>query len=427
MKSVLPVLSVREQYKRLNEWLVHRLDHILPSIMKRSGIDMWVVITDEYNEDPVTKTLLPPQNINAVGKMIFVFYLQPNGNVIREVIARPSGIENIYRNSWYGITDLDWKGKKLTPPSNTQFEHLNVLIKKYQPNKIGINMDELHPYCDGLSHSNFLLLNEHLDSLFLQKLTPARALLIGWMETRSEEEIVAYDEIVSLAHSIIRETFTKEMITPGVTTNDDLRFSMMQKAIDLGLTFWFDCSVGIFREGRPGLYNSTDTILYGDVVHCDFGITYLGLCTDTQELCYILKPSETDAPAGIHHAMSVTNRLQDILLSHLQLGNSGNGALIKTLEQAKLENIDAQIYSHPLGVYGHGPGPMIGSFSNQAPSPRGDYPIYDNTAYSIELNAKVEIPEWNNQILMCCLETDAVIEKGQVRYLSDRQQKIHIV
>ncbi len=424
-KPVVPILPLREQYQLRDKWLKERLDLLLPEVMARAGIDMWVVITDEYNEDPVTKCLLPSALRNAVGKMILVFTLS-EGKFIKETISRPSGIEDIYINSWYNITDTDWKGKQIKKPTTTEFEHLKALLEKYQPKKIGINVDRHSAYCDGLSHTNYSLLTEAIGS-FADRLVGARQVSIGFMEARTQDEIAAYKEIVPLAHSIIADAYTKNVITPGVTTNDDVRFYMMQRVVDLGLDPWFDCTVGIFRKGMPGLHNNTMIILPGDLIHCDFGFEYLGLHTDTQELCYIPLEGESAPPAGLVNALKVTNRLQDIVMSTMAEGKTGNQVLAESIEAAKGEGIVPQIYTHPLGVFGHAPGAFMGSFSNQGPSARGDYPIYNNTAYSLELNAKVPVPEWDGEVLMCCLETDILFSDNKATFLAPRQEKLHVL
>ena len=419
------VLPVRKQYETRDRWLIQRLDQKLPDIMKRSGIDMWVVMTDENNEDPVTKTLLPSRLINASAKMILVFYLK-NGQVVRESVSRPCGVEDIYINSWYGITDTDWKGKLVKKPDTTALEYLRFIVGRENPARIGVDTDAVHYFCDGISHTNYMALTEALGE-YAARLVPARELSVSWMECHCGEELDAFAQIVKTAHDIISKSYDKSMITPGITANDDIRFDMMQRASDMGMDFWFDCSCAVFRKNYPGMHNDTHIIQPGDVVHCDLGIEYLGLCTDAQELCYILRDGETDAPEGLKHALKVTNRLQDIVLSNIKLGRTGNDVFTISKKQASSEGIDAMIYSHPLGVYGHAPGPVVGTFSNQNPSEMGECVFHDGTVHALELNAKVPIPEWGGETLMCCLETEIMLQNGEAAYLSGRQTEFHLV
>jgi len=421
------VLPLREQWEVRDRWLRERLDTLLPSLMVRTGTDMWVVVSDENNEDPVTKTLLPSCLINARGKMIFVFIKEADGTVARQCIAIPSGIEDLYQNEWYGMNSADWKGKQFKKPETTAFEFLAQLVSRCDPKTIAVNTDDIHYFADGLSHTNYTEMCKALGEKYSKRLVSARHIVLAWLETRCTSEMMAYEGIVRLAKSIIAECFTTRYVNPGITTNDDLRFAMMQRAIEMGLVPWFECSVAIFRGGYPGMHGDTHVIMPGDIIHCDFGINYLGLCTDRQELAYILRHGESEAPEGLRAALKIGNRLQDIVISNIKEGCTGNEALANSRKMAGSEGIEPWIYTHAMGFDGHGAGARVGSFSNQGDSPAGDYPIYDNTAYALELNAKVPIPEWDGQVLMTCLETEILLHGGKVHYLAGRQEALHLI
>lgn len=414
------VLPLKQRHALQGQWLRQRLETILPAAMKQTGIDMWLVVTDEQNEDPVTKTLLPPSMLNARGKMVLLFLLKPDGTVLTESVSKPSGVEHIYRNSWYGITNTDWKGHQITPPETEQLAYVRQLVEQYDPKTIGINMDHSYPYCDGLTASNYEALTAALGD-YAARLVPATELSIRWMEERCPGEIAMYDEVMGLAHAIIGEVFSRDYVIPGVTTVDELALAFTQRILDLGLRESFESSCAVFRCGDPGMHNEEYTIQPGDVLHCDIGIDYLGLCTDTQQLAYILRPGETCPPAGLVQALETGNRLQDIVCSCITLEKSGNQILAEAREKAEAAGIVPCIYSHPLGVFAHAPGPTIGYFGNQGPTAHGELRIHPNTAYSLELNAAVDIPEWDGQPLMTCIETDIFFDGEAVRYLDRRQ------
>jgi len=413
------ILSLKEQWETRDRWLKERLETVLPSAMDSTDTDMWVIITDGNNEDPLTKTLLPARLMNARGKMIFVFTKE-----MRQCISVPSGIEDIYQNEWYGMNSPDWKGKQFKKPETTAFEFLKVLVERCKPKNIAVNMDDVHTFADGLTHTNYIELCKAIGE---ERLKSSRDVTLAWLETRCESETLAYEGIVRIARDIIRECFSNNYITPGQTTNDDIRFAMMQKAVDKGIKPWFECTVAIFRKDYPGMHGDTHTIMPGDIIHCDFGISYLGLCTDRQELGYILKLGETEAPEGLRNALKTGNRLQDIVTANLKEGRSGNEVLKISQEAAKAEGIDPTIYSHPIGFDGHGAGPSIGRFSDQGAIPAGEHKIANNTAYALELNAKVAIPEWDGQVLMTCIETEILLKDGKVHYLAGRQKELHLI
>jgi Xaa-Pro aminopeptidase len=183
--------------------------------------------------------------------------------------------------------------------------------------------------------------------------------------------------------------------------------------------------------GEEGDFSSRpeDTVIQpGDLLHVDFGITYLRLNTDTQQHAYVLKPGEREAPDGLDEALATGNRLQDILTNQFEAGRSGNEILAAALEQAEAEGINATIYTHPIGFHGHGAGPTIGLWDQQGGVPgKGDYPLYANTAYSIELNAAVSIPEWDSQEILVKLEEDAFFDGTSVQYIDGRQTTLHLI
>ena len=168
--------------------------------------------------------------------------------------------------------------------------------------------------------------------------------------------------------------------------------------------------------------------MHGDLIHIDFGITYLRLNTDTQQHAYVLKPGETDAPAGLKNALKIGNRLQDILTENFKTGRSGNAILTAALDQAKSEGIKATIYTHPIGFHGHAAGPTIGLWDQQGGVPgRGDYSLFPNTAHSIELNAAVKIPEWDDKEVRIMLEEDAFFTGQDVWYIDGRQTDLILI
>jgi hypothetical protein len=204
---------------------------------------------------------------------------------------------------------------------------------------------------------------------------------------------------------------------------------MRQRTLDLGLQAWFQPSVDIQAPGqRHDAEEKRKLILPGDLLHCDFGFYYLGLATDTQQNAYVLKRDETDSPEGLKAALAVGNRLQDIHAEAMVAGRTGNEILRAALEKAKEEGINASIYTHPIGHHGHAAGPTIGLWDRQEGVPgRGDYELFDDTCYALELNAKKEVPEWGGQEVKMALEQTVAFTGGRVVFLSGRQTEFHLI
>ena len=408
-----PVLPLREQARVIDEMLAERLDTVLPALMQRDGIDLWIVVSREYNEDPVLRTMLPATWLNARRRTILVFHRDAaSGTVEKLAVAR------------YGVGDritAAWDMKKFPD----QWDALADIVKTRNPNKIALNTSRNFGHADGIDHTDYVELLQALPAATRQKVVSAEPLAIRWLETRSEREMQIYPQLVNATHKIIDEGFSERVITPGITTTDDVVWWFRQKIRDLGYDTWFHPSVEIQRAGK-GLADPT-VIVPGDLLHVDIGITYLRLNTDVQQHAYVLKPGETAAPPALTQAFSQANRLQDILLAQFQQGRTGNQMLAGALAQARAEGIRPTIYSHPLGYHGHAAGPAIGMWDMQNGVPgSGDEALRHRTAYSIELSAASVLAGWPAPVNIM-LEEDAFFDEAGIRYLDGRQKSMYLI
>tara|TARA_B110000003_G_scaffold93158_1_gene95240 strand:+ start:24 stop:1355 length:1332 start_codon:yes stop_codon:yes gene_type:complete len=414
------ILPLKERAKFVNKLQKERFNNLLPELMEKTGIDMWVLIAREYNEDPIIKTMLPPTWLNARRTTIIVFSLDSETKNFESVaIARYAFGDNI---------PSIWNKEK----QPNQWEALKDYIVSKNPEKIGINTSSYESLADGLSKYHYDQLYNVLSPKFRKKIVSAEDLAIAWIETRTDLEMTAYSQLVEISSAIIREAFSTKVITPGVTTTDDVVWWMREKVIELGLDTWFHPTVDVQRNDESDLYafdnnSKFDTILPGDLLHCDFGISYLTLNTDTQELGYVLKPEETSAPDFLVNALKDGNRVQDIFTNNFKQGATGNQILKKSLEQGKAEGLRPSIYTHPLGTYGHSAGTTLGMWDSQGGVPfSGDYPLQYNTSYAIELNTTVYIPEWKKDIRIM-LEVPGFFGKNGFRYINGRQTELLLV
>ena len=405
--------------------------------MKESGMDMWIVISNENNEDPVLKTLLPSPLLSAARCTVLLFYLNDDGAIERLSLGRPGrGLDKIYNSVWLNQAGSDWsKFASLFPnrdipqndgPPETQMECLKRIVGERSPKKIGINYSPNTAYGDGISHSNYLLLLEGLGPELAAKVISAEKLCVRWLETRLPEEIEVMGGIVTSAASILEETLSPNVIHPGITTTADIEWWAMQRCADMGLKPWFSFMASIKRNGAGSL--SGDAVIKeGDIIHYDMGFEYLGICVDLQGNTYVLRRDETKPPAGIEALFNQGKRLQDIVMEEITVGKTGNEILAASLARAQGEGINAMIYSHPIGFYGHGPGPSIGRVDNQDfLNYHGECVINDNTCYALELNVSSPIPEWGGHLLTLGIETDITVSGGKAEYFY-RQNKLYLV
>ncbi len=417
------ILTEFERAQLKDEILNDRFDNLLPDLMDRTNIDMWLVISREYNEDPVMRTMLPSTWLNARRRTILLFYRDKANNTIEKLAVARYDVGKNISSAWNKEEEPD------------QWKALVALIEKRNPKKIGINISKSFNIADGLVQTDYQELKAALPQSFEDRLVSAEALAIGWIESRTEKEMELYNNLVELTHDIIDEAFSSAVIEPGKTTTDDVVWWMRQKVTDLGLSTWFHPTIDAQRndeELKSHIYSfskgeGNKIIFPGDLLHCDFGITYIGLNTDCQQHAYVPKQGETEVPGYLVRAFKKGNRLQDIFTANFKVGQSGNDILLTTLREAKEEGLRPAIYTHPLGTYGHSAGTTLGMWDAQEGVPvTGDYPLHFNTVYAIELNTTVFIEEWGRDIRIMLEEAGFFGSQG-FRYVNKRQEKIKFV
>jgi len=417
------ILPMRERAAVIDRLLEDRIRTVLTSLMRRTGIDMWVIISREYNEDPVIRTFLPSTWQSARRTTILLIHDRGGDEPLETLAVARYAVGDTFERAW----DKEVHGE--------QWTRLAALIAERNPDRIGLNYSDEFALADGISHTEYRQFHDALPEALRARVVSAEALAIGWLETRSAAEMEIYPQICRIAHEIIAEGLSEAVIQPGVTTTNDVAWWYRDRIRELKLTTWFHPSVSIQRAASPEFdikasieaRHDDDVIRPGDLLHVDFGITYLRLNTDTQQHAYVLRPGESDAPDELKRALERGNRLQDILTGQFVAGRSGNDILAAALARARKEGINATIYTHPIGYHGHAAGPTIGLWDQQDGVPvRGDYPLYPDTAHSIELAAESDVPGWGKAVRIK-LEEDAFFDGEKVWYIDGRQKSFHLV
>lgn len=413
--QVPPLLTLRQRAEWIDANLAERLDTIIPAIMREQGIDMWLLVAREYFEEPVIETMLDARSMAARRRTILIFHDPGEGQDIQRLTVSRYGLAGLFAPSWAPEEEPD------------QWKAVADIIAARDPAKIAINYSDLKAFGDGMTLSQYRLMTAALPERFHNRIVSGETLAVRWLESRSVREMEMYPLVVRTAHAIIAEAFSRKVITPGVTTAEDVQWWYRERVSELGLKVWFHPSVGIQREGAEGMLRGDTVIEPGDLLWTDFGITYLRLNTDTQHLAYVLKPGETDAPEGLQRGLANTNAVTDILRRHFRTGLTGNEVLAAARKEAISKGFDPSIYSHPIGFHGHGAGTAIGFWDNQDADPRSEYPLYADTAWSIELTTYAEVPEWGGQRVDFRAEEDAFFDGEQVRFLDGRQTELALI
>jgi Xaa-Pro aminopeptidase len=414
------VLPERERPAVINRALKDRLETTLPALMRETGFDMWLVINREYVEDPVYLTLVPAPVFHARRLTMLVFFDRGADKPLETLTVSRYPIGS-YAAVWEGGTD------------EQQWARLAAIVRERNPKRVGINTSSAWSFGDGLSSGLRDELQRALGPELWKRTASAESLAVRWLETRTALELDLLAHAVSIARGVVSEAFSERVITPGVTTTDDVEWYIRQRFTDLGLSTWFSPSVdrqfrGSACTAEGPFCGESGVIARGDVLHCDVGITYLRLNTDTQEMGYVLRRGETDVPEGLRRALAAGNRWQDLLTSEFRTGRTGNEIFKLTDTAAKSEGIRHSTYSHPVGFHGHAAGMSIGMWDNQGDVPvTGEWKLRAATAYAIEGNVKVAVPEWDGQLVQIKLEQTAAFDGSTVTYSAGRQTAWHVV
>ena len=202
------ILSMQERANVMNNWLEYRLENVVPKLMQRENIDMWIIIAREYNEDPVIKTMLPATWQTARRRTILVF--SDNGKEVDRLAIARYDIGKFFKTAW----------NKDEEPN--QWKRLIDIIKERDPNNIALNYSSTFALADGISHSEYEAFTSALPKHYQSRIVSGENLAIGWLETRTEPEMEVYPMICHIAHDIIAEGFSEKVIQPGITTTKDV-------------------------------------------------------------------------------------------------------------------------------------------------------------------------------------------------------------
>ncbi len=432
-----PFGTLREQAAMQHEWLKKRLETFLSALMRRHAIDMWVVPMREYNEDPVFSAITAPETFAARRRTIYVFFdtcaaasTPPSASCVERIALGGTSQGGVFEARRSTRPATGGRGQQAELWGDEQWQILKAVIEERNPRAIGINRSRVFAFSDGLSSGELEGMSEALGAAWTGKFRNAEGLPLELIASRLPEEEAFFRRMQELVWSLTRRMFSSEVIAPGRTRTSDLVWWWRQQVNDLGLATWFQPSVDVQRKGMTDAQVGSDPVIErGDVLHCDVGITVARLNTDTQHMAYVLREGETEAPAGLANALANSNALQDITMEEVRPGRTGNEILAASLSRLKAKGIDGTLYSHPIGLHGHGAGPLIGLWDYQDGVPgRGDAKVIPSMWFSIELQTTTPVPEWGDQRVRMPQEEDAIVgADGKTRWALRRQDKLFLV
>jgi len=411
------LLSVREQMKVREDWLKKRLDTILLPMMRKHNVSMWIVVNEEFHPDAVTEYIAPP--FPWMGRRDFYILADNGGKLEKFAVVR---YDDEHLRNHYTV---------LNPPGSKLAETLKKIVSDINPKTIALNFGSNRGQSDGITHEGYKYLAETLGKDYESRFVSGKKFIADYLDTRLPEELEHYRTAVLATDILARRAFSNEIITPGKTTVGDVRWWLLQQVNNLGLSVWFVPDLRVQRlspkETDPTSFlnvaSESIVLQRGDLIHLDFGLNYMGLSTDWQKHAYILKAGEKDAPQGLKDGLKNTNRLQDALFGVARAGMTGSEVYAATMAEMKKQNIQAMVYSHPLGAHGHGLGAAIDPHRAAADEEKLRLGSY----MAIELNTAFIVPEWNNQLVFIMAEDDAFMTEKGYEFFRPRQTEFYLI
>jgi Xaa-Pro aminopeptidase len=413
-----PAEHARTRWERLCQIRTDQFDLILPRAMRDHGIDMWIVMQKENQFDPMYDDL----GRGYVGSVGYWIFTDRGGDRIERVAIGVSG----YR--------LEECGYDLV----RGFQPLQAFIAERDPKRIGVNMSEAIGAADGLSKTSHDRLMKELGP-YASRVVSAERVVSDFRSGFTASRLVALGENGEIARRLADRALSNEVITPGVTTLEDVAWWMANElqARTLGSSFEMP---SVYITGPRGIEATSNEriIQRGDLLMIDWGVGYLNTWTDVKRIAYVLKPGETAVPAGLQKAFDNAVAVRNVIRRTIKPGPTAGTMLAQlatAIEGAGFRmqgtfnevsddgKVEVMIGCHSVGDRGHGSGPSIAWF-NPA---QHDFPIRPFNPFSIELFAWTPVPEWGGAKARIPLEDDAIVTDRGVEWMYPVIQRIHVI
>lgn len=413
--------EAQKRWELMNQIRQEKFDLILPEVMRENGVDMWITVNREGFDDPLTEDF-GKGYVGSYG--YYVFTDRGDGRIERAVLG--VGTALVEDNGAYDIFGNP--------------NELKAFVEERDPRTIALNYARNIGAADGLSYTSYQKLSETLGAAYARRFVSAEKLASDFRSRRVASEVAAFAHAGEMSREIAERAFSNEVITPGVTTLEDVAWWMREQQFEnnLGTSFGLPSVYITGPDGFVALSND-HVIQRGDFLAIDWGVGYLNFFTDIKRHAYVLKDGETHLPDSIQRAFDNGRAVRDILKAHIKAGrtagetyellndhiNAAGFTVMETFNQPTDDPaiIDVIIGCHSVGNLGHGIGPSIAWFNPE----RMTYMIQPTNLFSIELFAYTAIPEWGGKKLRIPLEDDAIVTHRGVEWLYPVNQEVLLI
>ncbi|KAF6834422.1 xaa-Pro aminopeptidase family enzyme [Colletotrichum musicola] len=420
-----PLPPLREQARIQDAWTAERKKTI-PALLKKHGVDAWITSQREYGEETVFWSLKQATTFSARRRTTCLYLASPpsTGTFAGSDPGQPGCIVGWTTDVW---------------------EALKPLLEAADPASIAIDAAPEISFAGGLRAGEYSAMASGLGGFWASRMVSKPEIAVEFIASQPASKIPRYKEIMETAWAMIARGFSAEAVVPGVTTTEDLEWWFREEIIAHNFSTWFQPSVSVVDEASPFGASMNDlgagvetmgggagggrVIQYGDMLHVDFGLTAMGLNTDTQHLGYVLRPGEDDVPESLKEGLRKGNTVQDIVRRNIAVGKTGNEMLTAVTGEMRQAGIEGRVYTHPIGDWGHSAGPVIGMTNMQEYVPAtGELAAIPSMWFSVELYVEHHVPE-RNKTLWFAQEEDVywVGEREGWQWVYARQEEFHLI
>ncbi len=394
--------------------------HLQPA-MRRAGVDMWIIMSREFNVDPMLQMFGDFGISGWYGhRNAYVFYDAGGDAPLERILV---GTHQSGRMKKFYPTIIPYGEEGFAPG-------LRKVVHDRDPERIAINRSPTVSMADGLTAELLAQLEAAIGPRYAQRFVSSEPLIFDYINHRTEAELAIETDASWRTWHILKRAFSNEVIKPGETTTMDVYGFILQEWQNQDLEFNFPPGITIFRKGVEGGIDDTDNpvIQPGDLLHVDFGVRLMGLVTDQQHVAYVLKPGQTEPPAGLRELFRQSAVVAEIFADEIRPGAIGTDVKTSIENRASDLGITSSIYGHTQGNWVHGAGARTvfdwperyGAFARE--------PVRATEFWSIEFSVSGEVPEWDGQVVRIPREEDAVAEAhGPARFLTGPQTELWLV
>lgn len=412
--------SFNESYSLWQSIRKERIEKLLPAAMNEAGIDSWIVICRENNNDPLA---IHVGGENAGGTAAFLFFLR--GDKVHSVAISPSGEARALKD-----VGLQNEVMEIERGSNV-WNEVKKLIEKFNPVKIGINNSERN-LSDGLSYTQRVEMEKELGAEISAKFVSADPIVVNWLSVKLPAEIDIMRKAARLTEQIQIEAY--KTVIPGKTKDADVARYIKKRMKELGVedAWQPDQNPNVNSGVDRGHSHSTDKVIQpGDIIQTDHGIKVYGVwVTDIQRFAYVLKPGEKVAPPEVQKRWENAKRGSRIVVETMKPGIEGFYVDKAQRDWMKQQGSLPVMWStgHPVGYVAHDVGPSLGGAQrSDKPSGSSAFKLKPGQVFAYDGFFCWYIDDTKTETKTISVEEMAVVTETGAEYLILPQEELILI